>query len=84
MYFYPSTSEPVQVIIGASTAQDLTVDLGPPLRVHYKEDDRMTIHARGSQPEADADSDCKTQMQNPARRKTENALQTSITTSNMV
>ncbi|KAJ8473926.1 hypothetical protein ONZ51_g7551 [Trametes cubensis] len=57
MYFYPTTSEPIQVMIGASTAQDLTVDLGPPLRVHYKEDDRMTIHARGSQPEADADSD---------------------------
>ncbi|KAI0327128.1 UPF0183-domain-containing protein [Cubamyces sp. BRFM 1775] len=57
MYFYPSSSEPIQVIIGASTAQDITVDLGPPLRVHYKEDDRMTIHARTNQSEAESDGD---------------------------
>lgn len=28
-----------------TTAQDLLLDLGPPLRVHHKEDDRMKIHA---------------------------------------
>ncbi|KAI0677565.1 UPF0183-domain-containing protein [Trametes maxima] len=57
LQFYPSGSEPVQVLLGSSTAQDLTVELGPPLRVHYKEDDRMTIHSRSSQSETDADSD---------------------------
>ncbi|KAI9001067.1 UPF0183-domain-containing protein [Trametes punicea] len=57
MHFYPSSSEPVQVLLGATTAQDLVVDLGPPLRVHYKEDDRMTIHARSSQTEGDSDGD---------------------------
>ncbi|KAF8165255.1 hypothetical protein B0H34DRAFT_688473 [Crassisporium funariophilum] len=46
LYFYPTaTSNPLHIRIGETTAQDLTLDLGPPLRVHYKEDERMTIHA---------------------------------------
>ncbi|KAL7282369.1 hypothetical protein ACG7TL_003839 [Trametes sanguinea] len=57
LQFYPSDSEPIQVLLGTSTAQDLTVELGPPLRTHYKEDDRMTIHARNHQSEAESDGD---------------------------
>ncbi|KAI0268387.1 UPF0183-domain-containing protein [Gloeopeniophorella convolvens] len=44
--FYPTTSPPVHVRLGVTTAQDLLSDLGPPLRTYYKEDDRMAIHAR--------------------------------------
>ncbi|EJD48625.1 UPF0183-domain-containing protein [Auricularia subglabra TFB-10046 SS5] len=43
--FYPLTNPPVHVILNKTTAQDLTVDVGTPLRVYYKEDDRMSIHA---------------------------------------
>ncbi|KAJ3710449.1 hypothetical protein FB446DRAFT_728875 [Lentinula raphanica] len=43
--FYPSTSTPIHIRIGTTTAQDLAVTLGSPLRVHYKDDERMTIHA---------------------------------------
>ena len=46
LYFYPTAaSRPLHIKIGQTTAQDLNLDLGPPLRVHYKEDERMTIHA---------------------------------------
>jgi len=46
LYFYPTaTSRPLNIKIGQTTAQDLNLDLGPPLRIHYKEDGRMTIHA---------------------------------------
>ncbi|KAF8974467.1 hypothetical protein BDZ97DRAFT_1773730 [Flammula alnicola] len=46
LYFYPTaTSTPLHIRIGETTAQDLTLDLGPPLRVHYKDDERMKIHA---------------------------------------
>ncbi|KAK7061811.1 hypothetical protein R3P38DRAFT_2831689 [Favolaschia claudopus] len=46
LYFHPvSTAQPVNIRLGETTAQDLTIDLGPPSRVHYKEDDRMTIHS---------------------------------------
>jgi hypothetical protein len=31
--------------MGVTTAQDLSIELGPPLRVHHKEDERMTIHS---------------------------------------
>ncbi|KAJ7129561.1 hypothetical protein C8R44DRAFT_777077 [Mycena epipterygia] len=43
--FHPSTTKPVHIRIGETTAQDLTMDLGPPIRVHYKDDERMTIHS---------------------------------------
>ncbi|KAM5540455.1 hypothetical protein V8D89_005913 [Ganoderma adspersum] len=55
LYFYPTGSEPIRILLGSSTAQDLMCDLGPPVRTHFKEDDRMTIHRSG--PEADADGD---------------------------
>ncbi|KAJ6515790.1 hypothetical protein C8R45DRAFT_957618 [Mycena sanguinolenta] len=45
-YFHPvATAQAIHVVIGETTAQDLIIDLGPPNRVHYKEDDRMTIHS---------------------------------------
>jgi len=53
LHFYPSSSKPVHVRLGYTTAQDLTVDLGPPLRVYYKEDDRMAIHSRNKTPEVE-------------------------------
>ena len=46
------------MLLGTTTAQDLQVDLGPPIRVHYKEDDRMTIHAT-NQLEENKTQDCK-------------------------
>ncbi|KAJ3566417.1 hypothetical protein NP233_g7018 [Leucocoprinus birnbaumii] len=45
LHFYPSKSKPLHIKLHTTTAQDLTLDLGPPLRVHYKEDERMTIHS---------------------------------------
>lgn len=49
--FHPLSSKPVYVQIGSTTAQDLTCDLGTPLRIHYKEDDRMAIHSRNKTPD---------------------------------
>ncbi|KAL5527358.1 hypothetical protein ACEPAG_6149 [Sanghuangporus baumii] len=46
LHFYPFNSKPVHIQIGITSAQDLTCDLGAPLRIHYKEDDRMAIHSR--------------------------------------
>ncbi|KAJ3488377.1 hypothetical protein NLI96_g2887 [Meripilus lineatus] len=46
LHFYPTSSEPLHIRIGVTTAQDLTCDLGPPPRINYREDDRMTIHSR--------------------------------------
>ncbi|CCM03165.1 uncharacterized protein FIBRA_05287 [Fibroporia radiculosa] len=57
LYFFPSSTESVQIRIGVSTAQDLSCDLGSPLRVHYKEDDRMTIHSRKGNTDDDTDTD---------------------------
>ncbi|KAG2042338.1 hypothetical protein BDR03DRAFT_889911 [Suillus americanus] len=45
----------LQVRIGETTAQDLTIDLGPPSRVHHKEDERMTIHSPNLQASEDDD-----------------------------
>lgn len=58
--FYPtSSSELLDVQLGITTAQDLLADLGPPLKTHYREDDRMTIHSRLKSPEdEDEDSSC--------------------------
>lgn len=33
--------DPMEIIIGETTSQDLLLDLGAPLRKHWKEDDRM-------------------------------------------
>jgi len=45
LYFHPPRMKPVHIRLGETTAQDLNLDLGPPIRVHYKEDERMTIHS---------------------------------------
>ncbi|KAF5322247.1 hypothetical protein D9619_000792 [Psilocybe cf. subviscida] len=54
LYFYPTVNtNPLHIRIGETTAQDLTLDLGPPLRIHYKDDERMKIHAavRSTEPD---------------------------------
>jgi hypothetical protein len=43
--FHPQTLMAVHIKIGVTTAQDLSLDLGAPLRIYYKEDDRMGIHS---------------------------------------
>ncbi|KZW03767.1 hypothetical protein EXIGLDRAFT_758093 [Exidia glandulosa HHB12029] len=57
LYLHPRSSDPVHVKLGQTTAQDLTVDVGTPLRVYYKEDDRMSIHAAPKSPSDDASGD---------------------------
>ncbi|KII95090.1 hypothetical protein PLICRDRAFT_33920 [Plicaturopsis crispa FD-325 SS-3] len=44
-HLHPASTKPVHVRLGKTTAQDLTLDIGSPSRVHYKEDDRMRIHS---------------------------------------
>lgn len=57
LYFHPiATSKPIHIRIGETTAQDLTLDLGPPLRVHYKDDERMKIHAAVKATEPDSET----------------------------
>jgi len=53
LHFHPKSSSPVRVRLGITTAQDLNCDLGPPMRVYYKEDDRMTIHSGPSREQDD-------------------------------
>lgn len=57
--FYPSPSDPIHIRIGQTTAQDLNLGLGPPLRIHYKEDERMTIHSK-TRSDNERESDCAT------------------------
>ncbi|KAH7105407.1 UPF0183-domain-containing protein [Auriculariales sp. MPI-PUGE-AT-0066] len=57
LYFYPSFTTAVSVRIGQTSAQDLSLDVGTPLRVYYKEDDRMNIHASAQTQQDDAVSD---------------------------
>ncbi|KIJ99374.1 hypothetical protein K443DRAFT_133084 [Laccaria amethystina LaAM-08-1] len=46
IYFYGTAPSKLLFIrLGETTAEDLTNELGPPLRVHYKDDERMTIHS---------------------------------------
>lgn len=58
LHFYPSRSDPVKVTIGITSAQDLICDLGSPLRVYQKEDDRMAIHAT-TRPTEGEESGCE-------------------------
>lgn len=58
LYFHPLSAQPIHVRIGETTAQDLNIDLGPPLRIHYKEDDRMTIHSTSNTSDHRTDTDC--------------------------
>jgi len=57
LHFYPSSTPPIHIRLGETTAQDLAVGLGPPLRVHYKEDERMAIHSTGKAPEGGMESE---------------------------
>lgn len=57
-HLYPSSTPPINIRLGYTTAQDLNVDFGPPLRVHYKEDDRMTIHSTSRVSEESNEGDC--------------------------
>ena len=57
--FYPSTIEPIRIRIGETTAQDLLCDLGPPADIHYREDDRMTIHSKSRKEDEEIDTGCK-------------------------
>jgi len=52
----PFQSTPVEIRVGETTAQDLIADIGSPLRVHYKEDDRMKIHKASSSADSDHDA----------------------------
>lgn len=55
LHFYSPSSSPLHIRLGETTAQDLNIDLGPPSRVHYKEDERMAIHSPNPQLEEDRD-----------------------------
>ncbi|KAG8830552.1 hypothetical protein FRC17_004728, partial [Serendipita sp. 399] len=46
MYFYPSSSSPSprRLLLGQSSAEDIRFELGEPMSIHYKDDDRITIH----------------------------------------
>ncbi|CAE6479823.1 unnamed protein product [Rhizoctonia solani] len=51
-FFTPEPEDPpIHIRLGVTTAEDLTCDLGPPVLTHYKEDDRMSIHATGQDDE---------------------------------
>lgn len=52
------SSKPLHIRLRETTAQDLTLDLGPPSKVHYKEDQRMTIHSSKQADDID-DRGCK-------------------------
>ena len=82
LHFYPSTSKPVNVRIGTTSAQDLTCDLGAPLRVFYKEDDRMAIHSRNKTPDGTEDG-CQLFSAHLQLDKLLMKAQTSTTTSSM-
>lgn len=50
-------SGPLEIVLGQTTAQDLLLDLGPPLRKFYKEDDRLErMWAATESPEGSCES----------------------------
>ncbi|TFK55961.1 UPF0183-domain-containing protein [Heliocybe sulcata] len=57
LYQHLPSAGPIQIQLGVTTAQDLTCDLGPPLRTHYKEDDRMSIHSTTRETEEEEEAD---------------------------
>jgi hypothetical protein len=61
LYFSPlaTSNKPLHIRLHQTTAQDLTLDLGPPLRIHYKEDERMTIHSIENVEDDSEESDCR-------------------------
>ncbi|KAJ2930243.1 hypothetical protein H1R20_g6920, partial [Candolleomyces eurysporus] len=42
---FHGSSKSLHVRLGETRAQDLSMELGPPDRIHYKEDERMSIHS---------------------------------------
>jgi hypothetical protein len=50
---------PLHVRLGETRAQDLNLDLGPPLRVHYRDDERMKIHAVDPSSQPEGATSCK-------------------------
>lgn len=51
--------EPYEIIIGQTSGQDLLLDLGPPLRKFWKEDDRMErIWGRADTKLEDGECEC--------------------------
>ena len=59
LYFHSTTAtKPIHIRIGQTTAQDLSVELGPPPRVHYKDDDRMTIHSTSRATDEASETNC--------------------------
>lgn len=52
LFFFPSDSAKRTLRLGVSTAEDIRYELGEPMNVYYKEDDRIAIHAPS--PEEDA------------------------------
>ncbi|KAL4241914.1 PHAF1 family protein [Abortiporus biennis] len=53
LYFFGASSKALRIRIGVTTAQDLLCDLGQPKQVFYKQDDRMHIHSKDSQANAE-------------------------------
>lgn len=50
MYFFPSSdASPRSLLLNESTAEDIRYELGEPIGIHYKDDDRMAIHGSNSQ-----------------------------------
>jgi hypothetical protein len=56
LHFYtlPSMEQrTIHLCLGQTRAQDVLIELGPPLRIHNKDDDRMAIHARRTESPAE-------------------------------
>lgn len=43
-----SSNVSTEIILNVTTPQDLLVDIGSPLRIFYKEEDKMRIHSEDS------------------------------------
>ncbi|CAG8518124.1 9392_t:CDS:10 [Paraglomus occultum] len=56
VYFFPTsnmTRQSTEILLNVTTPQDLLVEIGPPLRIFYKEDDQMKIHSEENGKSAD-------------------------------
>ena len=56
VYFFPTsnmTRQSTEILLNVTTPQDLLVEMGPPLRTFYKEDDQMRIHSEENGKSAD-------------------------------
>jgi len=52
LYFFPSGSAKRTLLLGVSTADDIRYELGEPMNIYYKEDDRISIHAPSNEDDA--------------------------------